>query len=194
MNIYLYICIFVSPKLTALKIGIVISSLFVSFWQWYSWNSNLLICILHKFIAKFWKHTCMYIPFSGKRSVKPSLFIKGIHLKHVVVVSNKACKWPVTKKNQIKHNQPPNNSLLNFLSQCWTPQIILPSLKQNITRCNVRLYGRLLVNSHTTPSALISRRDMFVKQDQLSYHTVLQQNPGTMCQSPRWLLAIRITL
>jgi len=64
---------------------------------------------------------------------------------------------------------------------------IYPQLKED-------LYGRLFVNSHTTPSALISGREMLFEQDRLSYDTVLRQNPGTMCQIPRRLLAIALPL
>ena len=66
---------------------------------------------------------------------------------------------------------------------------------QNITSDNEEaLYGRLLVYSHTTPSALVSGRGMLFEQERLSYDTVLRLNPGTMYKIPRRLLAIALPL
>ena len=141
-------------------------------------------------------------------SVEPPPFIKSIHPKQVIVVSNKAFKLPAASQtiNKIPSvlqlslfypSSPPFFFDGEFLSQSWTPQK-LPSFadqNQNITSDNEEdLYGRLLVNSHTTPSALISGRGMLFEQDRLSDDTVLRQNPGTMYQIPRRLLAIALPL
>ena len=135
--------------------------------------------------------------YCQKRSVEPPPLIKSIHPKQVIVVSNKAFKLPAASQtiNKIPSvlqlslfypSSPPFFFDGEFVSQSWTPQK-LPSFadqNQNITSDNEEdLYGRLLVNSHATPSALISGRGMLFEQDRLSDDTVLRQNPAQCTRS-----------
>jgi hypothetical protein len=123
-------------------------------------------------------------------SVEPPPFIKSIHPKQVIVVSNKAFKLPAASQTI---NKIP--SVLQLSLFYPSSPLFFADQNQNITSDNEEdLYGRLLVNSHTTPSALISGRGMLFEKDRLSDDTVLRQNPGTMYRIPCRLLAIALQM